>query len=293
MHKHPLLIVVALAVLAALAALLVALLHQPAARNTDGESPRIVSLLPQATETLYEIGAGDMLVGRSDYCFHPARAQGLPVCGTSLTPNGEAIVRLEPTLILGDGSHATDRERLRALGNAEFLDWLTAQDVIASTRRLGVLTGKEEAANRLADELAAVLLVPEPASGPRVLVAMAHTPGQMKGVTFMKRNSLHGEILHAAGGRNAVDYHVSGVPTLSIEEVLRLDPDIIIIVAFADEMPGGTRDMILSDWDKLSPLRAVRQGRVGLLHGQHMVPAARRTFTLVKALRQEIERLGR
>lgn len=293
MHKHPLVIVPALAVLAAAVAVGIAVLMQPGSRENAGPRPRIVSLLPQATETLHEIGAGDMLVGRSDWCFHPAVVQALPPCGTSLTPNAEAIVRLEPTLIIGDGSHATDREKVGALGNAEFLDWLTAAEIVASTRRLGVLTGKEGAANQLADELEAALLVPEPANGPRVLLAMAHTPGQMKGVTFMKRDSLHGEILHAAGGRNVVDYHVAGVPQLSIEEALRLDPDVIIILAFADDLPSHTRDAILEDWQKLSPLKAVRERRIGLLHGQHMVPAARRTFLLIEALRQEIDRLGR
>lgn len=293
MRIHPLIIVVLLAALAAAAAVFIALQYPAPLRESAGPQPRIVSLLPQATETLHEIGAGHMLVGRSDWCLHPESARALPVCGTSLTPNAEAIVRLEPTLVIGDGSHATDRDKLGALGNAEFLDWLTATEIIASTRRLGVLTGKEHAANQLADELAAALLVPEPETGPRVLLAMAHTPGQMKGVTFMKRNSLHGEILHAAGGRNAVDYHVAGVPQLSIEEVLRLDPDVIIILAFADDLPTHTRDTILEDWQKLSPLKAVRERRIGLLHGQHMVPAARRTFHLIQALRQEIDRLGR
>lgn len=294
MHRNPLVIVMLLAVLAGAAALVIAVALEPGAREAPPtQTPRIVSLMPPITETLYEIGAGDYLVGRSEYCVYPPEAVSLPSCGTALMPNTEAIVRLEPTLIIGNDSKATAREKLRGLGNAEFVPWLTAEEVIAGTRHLGVLSGKEAAANELADELARVLLVPEPQDGPRVLLAMSHTPGQMAGVTFLRRNSLHGRVLNAAGGRNAVDQDVSGVPTLSIEEVLAIDPDIIIVLAFAHDLHEDERAGIIADWQRLSPLKAVQHGRVGLLEGKQLVPAARRTFMLVDALRQEITRLGR
>ena len=61
---------------------------------------RILSLDPTLTESMFAIGAGDLLVGRSDYCKRPEAAAPLPTFGTSLTPNLEAIARLKPDRIL-------------------------------------------------------------------------------------------------------------------------------------------------------------------------------------------------
>jgi len=60
----------------------------------DAGPPRIVSLAPAVTETLFAIGAGGLVVGISDYCNYPPEALGLPRLGTSITPNYEAIARL-------------------------------------------------------------------------------------------------------------------------------------------------------------------------------------------------------
>jgi iron complex transport system substrate-binding protein len=256
-----------------------------------GAELRLVSLMPPVTETLYDIGAGYLLAGRSDYCNYPPEALDLPPCGTALTPNAEAIVGLQPSLILALDAKGADFEQLRALGNTRFLPWLSAQDMIAGTRELGRLTGHEESANRLADELADALVVPEP-DGPRVLLVMAHTPGQLGAVTFMRRDSLHGQVLHAAGGRNAADFDVRGVPSLSIERVIELDPEMIIVLGMT-ELPESTAGRILADWNAVTPLQAVQNARIGLLHGTHLAPGGRRTLQLVDDLRDEIRRLQR
>jgi ABC-type Fe3+-hydroxamate transport system substrate-binding protein len=293
MKIHPLWLVVILAALSAAVAVGLAYVLEPPGRDTRDVELRIVSVMPPITETLFEIGAGDFVVGRSDYCENPPITATLPPCGSARTPNVEAIARLQPTLILSDDSVATAHEKLSGLGKAEFIPWLTADETIAGTRRLGRLTGKEEAANRLADELEVVLTALPPKDGPRVLLCMAHRPGQLQVVSFMRRNSLHGRVLNAAGGRNAADFDVTGVPEMSIEKAIELDPDMIIILAFAGKLSDEDRAAIIADWQKLTPLKAVRHGRISVLEGRHLVPAARRTFRLVDELKQEIARLGR
>src|SRR5688572_33159635 len=61
---------------------------------------RIVSLSPALTETLFAIGAGDRVVGVSDYCNYPEAAQQRPRTGTSITPRYETIVSLQPSAIV-------------------------------------------------------------------------------------------------------------------------------------------------------------------------------------------------
>ena len=64
------------------------------------EKLSIVSLSPNATETLYALGVGELLVGRTDYCTYPEVALELPSIGTLYNPSLEKLVSLQPDLAI-------------------------------------------------------------------------------------------------------------------------------------------------------------------------------------------------
>lgn len=71
-------------------------------RNVSLDSPakRIIALAPHLTELVYEAGAGERLVGVSDYSDYPPPALELPVVSDYRTFNHELIIQLNPDLIL-------------------------------------------------------------------------------------------------------------------------------------------------------------------------------------------------
>ncbi|MEI9937204.1 MAG: helical backbone metal receptor [Pseudomonadota bacterium] len=261
--------------------------QQAAARSGK---QRLVSLSPAITETLFAVGAGPDLVGVSDYCNYPEEAQRLPRTGTALTPGYEAIVRLKPSLILCDGAASTPRRELSALGVTKFLPWLSLEDIVASTRLIGALTAHSEAAGELAQRLWEGLAVAEAPNGPRVLAVLGETSGKLSEIYFIKRNSIHGAALRAAGARNAVVTDVAGVPRLSIEELLRLDPEaIIVLVAPTPNAPDDAQ--ILRDYQALEPLTARKNGRISVLRSDAAFSNGPRILQLEEALKRELARL--
>jgi ABC-type Fe3+-hydroxamate transport system substrate-binding protein len=261
--------------------------QQAAARSGK---QRLVSLSPSVTETLFAIGAGPELVGVSDYCNYPEEAKKLPRVGTALTPGYEAIVRLKPSLILCEGAASTPRRELAALGVTKFLPWLSLEDIVASTRLLGALTAHSEAAGQLAQKLWQGLAVAEAPRGPRVLAVLGETSGKLSEIYFIKRNSIHGAALRAAGARNAVDRDVLGVPRLAIEELLRLDPEAIIVLV-APTAQGVDDAQILREYQALQPLTAGKNGRISVLKSDAVFSNGPRILALKAALEREIVRL--
>src|SRR5262245_58726849 len=73
------------------------------ARDTAGPM-RIVSLIPALTEMLFDIGAGKQVVGVGRYDTFPLEVRSLPRVGGLLDPDYEAILRLNPDLVLTYGS---------------------------------------------------------------------------------------------------------------------------------------------------------------------------------------------
>lgn len=260
------------------------------ARKARAGARRLVSLSPAITETLFEIGAGPELVGVSDYCDFPEAAKHLPRTGTALTPGYEAIVRLEPTLILCEDAASTPRRELNALGVTKFVRWLSLEDIVASTRLIGALTGHTPAADALARKLWDGLAVAENPGGPRVLAVIGEGSGKLSEIYFIKKNSIHGAALRAAGARNAFPSDVAGVPRLSLEELLKLDPEGIIVLLSPG--PGSASDaQVLHDYDQLEPLTARKNGRIAVLRTDAAYANGPRILTLKDQLAREIARL--
>ncbi len=108
---------------------------------------RIVSLSPHATELLFAAGAGQQVVGVSEYSDFPAAAKQLPSVGGSGQLDIERIVSLKPDLIVawGSGNNRRQLERLRKLGLTVFESEPRSFEAIAdSLKRLGALAGRNE-----------------------------------------------------------------------------------------------------------------------------------------------------
>jgi cobalamin transport system substrate-binding protein len=255
--------------------------------STPATGRRIVSLSPGITDALFEIGAGPEVVARSDYCEYPPEVTRLPRVGTSLTPAYETITRLAPTLIIGEaGANARQRE-LEAIGPTLLLPWLTLDEIVASIRELGRRTATVATADALAGRLHDRLAVAAPPNAPRVLLVIGYEAGKLDEVWFIRDNSIHGAALRAAGARNAVPDVVSGLPRLSLERLLALDPDAIFILTQAGHASGD----YVAPFRALGPLHAVRDGHVEVIeapeayvHGPHMLGLVERLAAAVKKL---------
>lgn len=95
----------------------------------------IVSLAPNATETLYALGVGDMLVGRTDYCTFPQDALALPSIGTLYNPSLEKLVSLQPDLAISTAFVSDDLLRSLEKAGIEVMA-LNLQETFAGTYSL-------------------------------------------------------------------------------------------------------------------------------------------------------------
>ncbi|NLM05510.1 MAG: ABC transporter substrate-binding protein [Tissierellia bacterium] len=72
------------------------------------EPSKIVSLAPDVTETIFRLGAGNKIIGRTKYCDYPAEAKKVKEVGTMYEPNIETVVSLKPDLIIAATHYKED-----------------------------------------------------------------------------------------------------------------------------------------------------------------------------------------
>jgi len=293
--KSPVLVVLALTAIATLAAWLLARAAErsPRAAPSTSRHAAIVSLSPAITETLFAIGAGEQVVAVSDHCDHPVQVAELPRVGAGLSPDFERIARLAPTVIVTDRYAASQQQPLTDIAPTYPLPWLSLDDALHSIRKLGALTGRDPAATRLAGQMRSRLSVPPPADAPRVLLTYGDGSIGLRELWFVQKNSLHGAALRAAGGRNAVARDVTGTPRMSLEQLLQLDPDVIVVLDASTHAAPSAPHGLLTALRAIGELSAVREQRTGLVRAASVHAIGPRILDLIEPLAEQIRRLAR
>ncbi|WP_269531674.1 helical backbone metal receptor [Chitinimonas sp. BJYL2] len=192
---------------------------------------RIVSLSPHATELLYAMGAGALLVGRDGASDYPGAARALPVVGVYGAFNAEAIIALKPDLVIAwEGPRAgTALDTLKRLGIPIFASQpATVRDIPAAMRAFGVLTGRDGAtpARRFEQEWRAIEA--RYARGP--ILTVVPQVGDEPAMTVNGRQFVSA-VFAACGTRNPFADEVAAVPLLSAEALLAARPQAIVALA--------------------------------------------------------------
>ena len=202
----------------------------PVRSGTLAEPARIVSLNPTTTDLLFAIGAGPRLVGRTHWDRWSDSVRSVPDLGPGLRPNIEAVLGQRPDLVVlyASADNADAARQLRAGGVAVIslkVDRLA--DFRRATLLLGVATGESDRARTVVDSvmrtLDSVRSVTRDMPHPTVFWHIWDAP-----IITIGRGSYMSDLVEIAGGRNLYDDVAASSPTVSIEDVIHRDPDIII-----------------------------------------------------------------
>jgi len=247
---------------------------------------RIVSSAPSATEICCALGLRNDLVGRTRYCTYPPEVAGLPAIGALNETNVEVLLGLRPDMVLVSGTSRAVTDRLERLD----LRYVTLpdkrlEDVFAAITSVGAATQRARTAERLCanlrDDLERVRVYYAPTSPVRVLVVLGVLADPPAPLVAAGPGSFYDDLLHVAGQRNAVEAAGQSFGLLSLEYIVKADPDVIIELDADGRGRSGGDDAALEAWRRLGSLEAVRRGRVHVLSGQqYLIPGPRIAFTL-------------
>jgi iron complex transport system substrate-binding protein len=223
-------------------------------------SPRIVSLAPGATAMLFAAGAGAQIVGTSDYSNEPAAAQAIERVGDSQSFDLERVLALHPDVVVvwSGGTNAAQIDKLERVGLPVYRHRIERlSDIPASVRRLGALAGTQSQANAAADELGvrieALRQSHADTHAGSILIQVWDHP-----IYTVGRSELLSDVVGTCGFRNAYQDLPDPGPAVSLESVLKRDPDVILTLG---PDPKAAAEWA-ADWRAYPTLKAVRTGRI-------------------------------
>jgi iron complex transport system substrate-binding protein len=245
---------------------------------------RIVSLAPHTTELLYAAGAGDAVVGVSEYSNYPPQAAKIVSIGGSASLDIERIISLKPDLIVGwnSGNQAAQLDALRRLGFPVFASEPRDFETIASNlERISLLTGTGpvgmDAARAFRARLAQLTVRHRGETKVRVFYQIWRSP-------LMTLNDSHlvSQALHLCGGENVFGKLSHLVPTVNVEAVVKENPEVII--------SGSSKENdVFAQWRVLPGITAVARGNLFTISSDLMSRSGPRVLDGVELLCKHLD----
>ncbi|MFH1999231.1 MAG: helical backbone metal receptor [Planctomycetota bacterium] len=254
---------------------------------------RIVSLSPSVTEILFALGLGDKVKGVTEFCDFPPEAMAIPKIGGYFDINFEAIVALEPDLVVLLGEHHDTRRGLQEMGlKTVSVNHKTIDGILESLVTLGSACGAADKGRALAAELRRrvdrVCSKTQGLPRPRTLISVDHPmgTGSLTEVYIAGHEAFYNAMLEWAGGENAYTNETIKFPMVTVEGILEMNPEVIIDVAADLENRAWTEEAMLAEWNTLKEVKAVASLRVHIFTDDFVViPGPRFILTLEKMAR--------
>lgn len=217
----------------------------------EAEPMRIITMIPSHTELICALDACEKLVGVDDFSNYPTSVNALPKVGNGFAPNIEAIVALEPDLVLVEESTGI-AEALQALGIAVYAGTAqTYDEVFENFSVIAELINRETQVAILNGEIQGSVTAIETLVASKALKTVYF---ELDATPYsVGPNSFIGTLISKAGGLNIVEADMGDFPQLDPEFIVASDPDVIML---ADAPYGETADTLAAraGWDNLSAL---------------------------------------
>ena len=224
---------------------------------------RVISLSPIITETIYLVGAQDLLIANTNYCNSPPPAQFKEKIGSVTRMNVEKIIRLQPDLVIA--SALTSQKQLMILEKQSIAVFRaenpkTFEQMCDMTLTIGEKLGRTSQAKEIvgqAEQMANHIMdLTQNLDKPRVFLQIG-----LKPLHSANKDMFINEYIRYAGGINIAENESSGI--YSREKVLAENPQVILIATMGSSKKAG--ELEKQRWMAFKSMDAVQANRVYVL----------------------------
>ena len=244
-------------------------------------SQRVISTSPAITEILFAIGAGDRVVGVTDFCNYPEQACRLPSIGGPLNPSTETWITLKPDLIIIQ----EDSEVIQKNAKIFEIPSLTVSvnnlnNILNSIQIIADSLHMPQAGHQLAIKIKTKIegyrthlkkIKPR-----QVLMLLSDTNDPSRDLYAVGRDTFLNELLTIAGGENVLPDTMARYPKVSKEYIIAKSPEIIIEVGPKSNLSKEETLARKKTWGKFSTLRAVKDDKLYFISADYiLIPGPR------------------
>jgi iron complex transport system substrate-binding protein len=248
---------------------------------------RIVTLAPALTEIVFALGKGDDIVGNTKFCNFPEEAKKISRVGGYFDTNLEILVHLKPDVIF---LYPEAYEKLKIMEKRARLvrvkhtcmdDLFEAVAVIAKT--LNVEEKGKELTAKIKGRLEQVRQKAAGKKKRKVLLIIGRNRDKLSNMFIVGKRDFLNQLLETAGGENAYTGDIT-YPSISIESVMAMKPDVIIELSAFNE--GISDEQVMELWGKYPFIPAVKKKRIYVIKDDLWVIPGPRTALIAEKMQR-------
>jgi vitamin B12 transport system substrate-binding protein len=266
--------------------LLIASVSVLADNSKDNKKPTIIALSPHIVEMLFDIGAGDQIIGTTSFADYPEQAKKIPRIGNYMRIQIERVIELQPDLIIAwkSGNPSDDLARLAQLGfNIVYSQPDTFKDIANELRSFATLTGHGERGKKLAKKFEQAL---------NAITKTYQDKNEITGfyelwsrpLTTVAEGSWPQQFLNVCKVKNPFEQVLTPYPQISIEQVLPASVQLII-----QPLSNNQKDREGFNWQDWELIPAVVNKHIIQPDADAMHRMTLRSLEALKALCKEID----
>lgn len=194
------------------------------------QKPSIIALSPHIVEMLYDIGAGEQIIGTTTFADYPEQAKNIPIIGNYLRLQIEKVIILQPDLIIAweSGSPSDDLARLKQLGfKIIYSQPNSFEDIANEMREFGRLAGHENQAQQKAQQLLNELELIKKQYQNKTSITVFYELWS-RPLTTVAKGSWPQQFLNICQASNPFEQVAIPYPQVNIEKVLQVPIQLII-----------------------------------------------------------------
>ena len=255
-------------------------------------SERIISLAPALTDIVIKLGEADKLVGVTDYCVIPKKYEkNIVRMGGYINPSFERLLRMKPTKVF---LYKENQKMIKFLKKMNIfylaLPHKTFEDVYFSINKISFALKCEQKGKlliqKMKKELSDIKKDCLKYKRQKVLFVISRAPGNLKNIYIVGNGDFFSTIYDVLNIENVYHGDVN-YPKVSIDSIMKMDPDIIVEVLTGAVLKYGKK-RLLADWERYKFLRAVKNGHLYEMDGDFRIIPAPEVIDNIKKLKKII-----
>ena len=238
-------------------------------QSTQSEQ-RIVTLSPSLNEIVFALGKGDKIVANTQYCNYPPESKKIPKIGGYSSISLEKLLKAKPSLVLAqnyDEKLLSNLEKLNFNYHSFKTDNLSS--IKTTIKNISLLLNKEKKAdeliNKIDNRLNSLLNI---VSNKKIMIVIGAQPTLEKAIYITGNNLYFNDIIKASGNKNAYKSKSSAQPIINVENIINMNPDIIILLAPYIHDNNISFKQLKKPWKKL-PIKASKNDNIYIIDKEY------------------------
>jgi len=224
---------------------------------------RIIALSPSVNEIVFALGKGDEIVGNTTYCTFPKASVDIAKVGGYFNPSLEKIVALGPTLVIMQHNNYKLNQKLQKLNiKTKLINIDKLSDIKESIISIGEVLHEKGKANSIMEDINTELSkIKNIIKNKKILIVFGHNISLASRVFVAGQNLYFDDIINESGNINALQSQRKGQPVLNMENIIAINPDIVILLAHSMKEKGLSRNDLINPWLEL-PINAAKTNSI-------------------------------